>query len=294
MKPIESKHPHAEKTSLESDSKKTIVQKEICGLDITAKEVGPENLKTCNPNPLFPQATSPFRFSIDTGTHEEMTSSGLQVRIVKQHMIRSYMNIKRKAIASARHFLDAPPEHSEWVKDELSFLGVDHFFYKNSCYLIEINVNNKAVLESNLRHLQKDYSKIISANEGETLGFVTFNENAKDKDWLNVHDLYVSPKYQKLGLGTFLVRAVAGVGLSNNKRGVEFNDPFVWGNSDFYKLKGMDLLRDRTPRHRYGCAQLKLINDDGSLATLHQLLPKSSKYPLEFKKMKGSDCMGLL
>ncbi len=293
MKPLESKPPHVEKISLEPGSKKTIVQK-MFGLDITAKEVGPDNLKACNSDLLLPRATSPLRFSIDTGTHEELASSGLQVRIVKQHMIRSYMNIQRKAIAAARRFLNVLPEHSEWLKDELSYLGVDSFFHKHSCYLLEINVSSKAVLESNLRHLQKDYSRIGSANEGETLGFVTFNENTKDKDWLNVHGLYVSPKYQKLGLGTFLVRAVAGVGLSNNKRGVEFNDPFFWGNSGFYKHIGMDLIRGRTSRHDYGCAQLKLINDDGSLATLHQLLPKSSKYPLEFKKLKGSGCMGLL
>lgn len=293
MKPLESKYPHAEKISLEPGSKKTIVQK-MCGLDITAKEVGPDNLKTCNSNLLLPQATSTLRFSIDAGTHEELMSSGLQVRIVKQHKIRSYMNIERKAVAAARRFLDTLPEHSEWVKDELSTLGVDSFFYKHSCYLLEINVNSKAILESNLRHRQKDYSRIRSANEGETLGFVTFNENTKDKDWLNVHGLYVLPKYQKLGLGTFLVGAVAGVGLLNNKRGVEFNDPFFWVNSGFYKHIGMDLIRHRTSRHDYGCARLKLLNDDGSLATLHQLLPKSSKYPLEFKKLKGSDCMGLL
>ena len=59
----------------------------MCGLDITAKEVGPDNLKTCNSNLLLPQATSTLRFSIDAGTHEELTSSGLQVRIVKQHKI---------------------------------------------------------------------------------------------------------------------------------------------------------------------------------------------------------------
>lgn len=293
MKALESKYPHAGKISLEPGSKKTIVQK-MCGLDITAKEVGPDNLKTCNSNLLLPQATSTLRFSIDAGTHEELISSGLQVRIVKQHKIRSYMNIQRKAIAAARRFFSTLPDHSEWVKDELSTLGVDSFFYKHSCYLLEISVNSKAVLESNLRHLQKDYSMIKSANEGETLGFVTFNENTKDKDWLDVHGLYILPKYQKLGLGTFLVRAVAGVGLLNNKRGVEFNDPFFWGNSGFYKHRGMDLIRGRTSRHRFGCAQLKLLNDDGSLATLHQLLPESSKYPLEFKKLKGPDCMGLL
>ena len=45
----------------------------------------------------------------------------------------------------------------------------------------------------------------------------------------------------------------------------------------------------RGPRHCDGCAQLKLINDDGSHVTSHQLLPKSSEYPLEFKKMKAPE-----
>ncbi|MFK0573748.1 GNAT family N-acetyltransferase [Endozoicomonas sp.] len=131
------------------------------------------------------------------------------------------------------------------------------------------------------------------ANEGETLGFVTFNENAKDKAWLDVHGTYVSPKCQKLGLGTFLVRAVTGVGLSNNKKGVEFSDPYFYGNSIFYKRNGMNML-GRCPRHRYGCAQLKLTNDDGSRNKFHPLLPKTKEYPLEFKKLKGPDPMALL
>ena len=84
------------------------------------------------------------------------------------------------------------------------------------------------------------------------------------------------------------MRAVAEVGLSNNKRGVEFDDPYFRGTSIFYKYIGMNLMRGG-PRHHYGCAQLKLINDDGSHVTSHQLLPKSSEYPLEFKKIKAPE-----
>lgn len=70
-------------------------------LDVCIKHIDQQNLKICNPNPLFSEATSPLCFSIDRVTHEELISSGLQVRIIKQHAICSYMNIRRKSIASA-------------------------------------------------------------------------------------------------------------------------------------------------------------------------------------------------
>ena len=288
MQPVMSQRPQQEdKISPETISKESKSQK-MRGLDVCIKHVDQQDLKICNPNPLFPEATSPLCFSIDRVTHEELISSGLQVRIIKQHAICGYMNIRRKSIASARGHLNFLPNHSDWLKKRLSTDSVDSFFHKYAHYSIELNVSNKAVLESHLRNLQKDYSRIGSANKGDTLGFVTFNENSEDKDWLDVHGLYILPEYQKLGLGTFLVRAVVGVGLSNNKQGVEFDDPFFWGTSGFYEHKGMNLMR-RGPRHSDGCAQLKLINDDGSHVTSHQLLPKSSEYPLEFKKMKAPE-----
>ena len=208
MQSIKPKRPYGEEqTSSEIASKRTKTLK-VSGLDVSVKEIDSDDLKICNLNPLFPETTKPLCFSIDRAAHEELRSSGLEVRIVKKHKMSSYMNIRRKSTADARGALDFFRNINQWVKDELPSKGVDNFFFKYPYYIIELNVNNKAFLESHLRHLQKDYSKISSANEGESLGFVSFNENTEDKDWIDVHGLYILPKYQKLGLGTFLVRAV--------------------------------------------------------------------------------------
>lgn len=250
--------------------------------------------KICDTNPLFPEANSPLHFSIDRATYEELKSSGLEARIVKQHTIRSYMNIENKSVASvpgSRGF-SRQSDFSVWIKKELP-KGVDKFFRENPYYVIALNVNDASAFENHIRHAKKGDFKLDSANQGESLGYLTFNENPVDKEWLDVDCFYVLPKYQRLGLGTLLVRALAGVGLSNAKKGVEFDRPTYYRNSSFYTHKGMEII-PRSLGHSSNCAQLKLLNDDGSWNTLHPLLPKPAEYPLEFKKMKAADPMALL
>ncbi len=242
-------------------------------------------------NPLFPRAGDPLRFSIDRLTHEELRSSGLEVKILRQNLYQSYKHIKDQAtlIPKRAGWLVAFPR---WIKSELA-LNADDLFYEYPYYIIELNILNRDALENHICYTQKNHSQLTLGKRGETLGFLAFNENVNDKDWLNVKALYIAHKYKRLGFGTFLVKAVAGLGLSNNKKGVEFNDPFFYGNSSFYRHKGMELIED-SPRHRYGCAQLRFIKYDGSKNTLHQLLPVPLEYPLEFKKIEGADPMALL
>ena len=153
MQPVMSKHPLQEdKISPETISKKSKSQKmrglaqKMRGLDLDVciKHVDQQDLKICNPNPLFPEATSPLCFSIDRVTHEELISSGLQVRIIKQHAICGYMNIRRKSIASARGHLNFLPNHSDWLKKRLSTDSVDSFFHKYAHYSIELNVKQQS------------------------------------------------------------------------------------------------------------------------------------------------------
>ena len=250
--------------------------------------------KICDLNPLFPEASSPLHFSIDRATYEELKSSGLEARIVKQHTLRSYMNIENKSVASVPSVqgFSKQSDFSVWIKEELP-KGVDKFFRENPYYVIALNINDVSAFESHIRHTKKAEFKLDSANQGESFGYLTFNENPVDKEWLNVDCFYVLPKYQRLGLGTLLVRALAGVGLSNAKKGVEFDRPSFYGNSSFYEHNGMEII-SRSLRHSSNCAQLKPLNDDGSWNTLHPLLPKPAEYPLEFKKMKAADPMALL
>ena len=205
--------------------------------------------KICDLNPLFPEANSSLHFSIDRATYEELKSSGLEARIVKQHTLRSYMNIENKSVASlpgARVF-SKQSDFSVWINEELS-KGVDKFFLENPYYAIALNVNDASAFENHIRHAKKGDFKLDSANQGESLGYLTFNENPVDKEWLDVDCFYVLPKYQRLGLGTLLVRALAGVGLSNAKKGVEFDRPSFYGNSSFYEHKGMEII-SRSLRH---------------------------------------------
>ncbi len=243
-------------------------------------------------SPLHPVASAPLRFSVDRLTHEELRSAGLEINIVRQHTISGYKYLRNKATRSAKGAANPLPFNT-WIKLQ-SQGNKEDLFRQYPFYIIELNLNNRATFENHIRHTKKYHSNWTIGNNGETLGFLSFNEQVDDKDWLDVRALYIDPKYQKLGIGTFLLKAVAGLGLSNNKKGIEVDDPFFYWSSDFFSHRGMDLLY-RTSRHRYGCAQLKLINDnDGSKNTFHQLLPAPWEYPLEFKQLKGPDPMGLL
>lgn len=120
MQSIGPKRSQEDKISSETVSKKPKAQK-MRGLDVNIKQIDQQNLKICNPSPLFPEATSPLCFSIDRVTHEELISSGLQLRIIKQHAICSYMNIRRKSIATG--WLNSLSDHSDWKKNDYPLMA---------------------------------------------------------------------------------------------------------------------------------------------------------------------------
>ena len=149
-------------------------------------------------------------------------------------------------------------------------------------------------LVSHLKSKGKKSSKITDLKNGSVVGYLAFDENKNDVDWIDVRNLYIIPCAQSLGFGTMLIKCIAGLAISCRKKGVEFNNPFHLPNSaSFYKIRGLKLIFPNSSiRHREGCAQLRIFNQDGSLVH-HPLLPKSTMHPLEFRKLPTANAAGL-
>ncbi len=103
-------------------------------------------------NPLYPDARVPLRFLIDKFTHEELKSSGLEVRIIREHSLRSYYFIQERSSRDPRRGL-GQLDFSRFLRMQLS--GPDPFFVKYPYYIIELNINNRVSFENHIRYTKK-------------------------------------------------------------------------------------------------------------------------------------------
>ncbi|NDV96270.1 GNAT family N-acetyltransferase [Dysgonomonas sp. 521] len=95
-----------------------------------------------------------------------------------------------------------------------------------------------ASLERQMNELNHRY--LLAEEDGEYLGFVSYEVNYKDAPTTKVHKIYVLPSTQGKGVGRFFIDTVSEKAKENNNTTLSLNVNRYNKAIDFYKRMGFD------------------------------------------------------
>lgn len=93
-------------------------------------------------------------------------------------------------------------------------------------------------LEKQMNELNHHY--LLAEEDGEYLGYLSYELNYKDTPITKIHKIYVLPSIQGKGVGRLFIDAVSKLALKNNNTLLSLNVNRYNKAIDFYKRMGFD------------------------------------------------------
>lgn len=95
-------------------------------------------------------------------------------------------------------------------------------------------------LQKQMGELNHHY--LLAEEDGEYLGYVSYETDYKDSDITKVHKIYVLPSTQGKGVGRFFIEAVAEIARENDNKALSLNVNRFNKAIDFYKRMGFEIV----------------------------------------------------
>ncbi|MBD8388300.1 GNAT family N-acetyltransferase [Dysgonomonas sp. BGC7] len=89
--------------------------------------------------------------------------------------------------------------------------------------------------------MSKGHHYLLANEDGEYLGYVSYELNYKNSDTTKIHKIYVLPSTQGKGVGRFFIDSVADIAKANGNKVLSLNVNRFNKAIDFYKRIGFEV-----------------------------------------------------
>ena len=90
------------------------------------------------------------------------------------------------------------------------------------------------------KQMSEGHHYLLAMEDGEYLGYVSYELDYKNSGTTKIHKIYVLPSLQGRGVGRLFINAVAEIAQSNNSRELSLNVNRYNKAIEFYKRMGFD------------------------------------------------------
>ena len=90
------------------------------------------------------------------------------------------------------------------------------------------------------KQMDESHHYLLAEEDGEYLGYVSYELNYKNSGITKIHKIYVLPSLQGKGVGRFFINAVAEIARSNNSHGLSLNVNRYNKAIEFYQRMGFE------------------------------------------------------
>lgn len=97
--------------------------------------------------------------------------------------------------------------------------------------------------ESLAKQMDNGHCYLLAEENGEFLGYLSYELNYRASDITKVHKIYVLPSTQGKGLGRAFIDAVTSIAKENQNKELSLNVNRNNRAIDFYKLVGFEIIR---------------------------------------------------
>ncbi|WP_029904675.1 GNAT family N-acetyltransferase [Prevotella sp. 10(H)] len=84
---------------------------------------------------------------------------------------------------------------------------------------------------------------LLAQEDGEYLGFVSYETNYKEENITKVHKIYVLPSLHGKGVGCFFINTVGEIAMKNGNKELSLNVNRLNKAIDFYKKMGFEIVK---------------------------------------------------
>ncbi|WP_165042642.1 GNAT family N-acetyltransferase [Dysgonomonas sp. ZJ709] len=138
---------------------------------------------------------------------------------------------------------EAKTEHI-WIIQSLSSRVWPHTFREilseqQIAYMMDMMYSDQA-LENQMKELNHHY--LLVEEQGEYLGYVSYELDYKGKPWTKVHKIYVLPSTQGKGVGRLFIEAVGKIAKEYGNLELSLNVNRYNKAVDFYKRMGFEII----------------------------------------------------
>jgi len=106
-------------------------------------------------------------------------------------------------------------------------------------YMMEM-MYSKSSLE---KQMEDGHCYLLAEEDGEYLGFLSYELNYKNSDITKVHKIYVLPSLHGKGVGRFFIDAAGETAKKNSNKELSLNVNRYNKAIDFYKRVGFEIMR---------------------------------------------------
>lgn len=92
------------------------------------------------------------------------------------------------------------------------------------------------------QQMDNGHHYLLLEEDGEYLGYLSYELNYKNSDLTKIHKIYILPSLQGKGLGRFFINAVKVIAMQNNNAGLSLNVNRYNKAIEFYTRVGFEIV----------------------------------------------------